>query len=63
MCSKFDLLFAVSYMDRDIPEDVIKREIAIGMAEYLKPLIEYDFSDDGNGGKIYYGSLYVADKK
>lgn len=55
--------FAVSYMDRAIPEDMIKMEIAREMAKYLKPLIEYDFSDDGNGGKIYYGSLYVANKK
>lgn len=33
------------------------------MIEALQPFMNYDFGDDGNGGKIFYGYLYVADKK
>lgn len=55
--------FQVPYEERHIPEDIIKRQIARNMLEYLQPLIEYDFSDDGNGGKIFKGNLYVGSKK
>ena len=55
--------FVVPYDQRDIPEDIIKERIVINMVEFLKPLIEYDFADDKNGGKIYYGNLYIANKK
>ena len=55
--------FVVPYDQRDIPEDIIKKNIAMNMVEFLQPLIEYDFSDDKHGGKIYYGNLYVASKK
>lgn len=55
--------FLVPYEKRNIPEEFIKRKIAENMIKYLQPLIEYDFTDDGNGGKIFKGSLYVASKK
>ena len=55
--------FVVSYKNRDIPEEIIKTEIASNMIEYLKPFIEYDFFDDERGGKIYKGSLYIANRK
>lgn len=55
--------FVVPYDKRDIPEDIIKNQIARNMIEFLQPLIEYDFADDKNGGKIYYGNLYVTNKK
>lgn len=54
---------AVPYDQRDVPEDVIKNQIARNMIEFLQPLIEYDFTDDKHGGKIHYGNLYVASKK
>ena len=44
--------FVVPYDQRDIPEDIIKKNIAMNMVEFLQPLIEYDFSDDKHGGKI-----------
>lgn len=55
--------FVVSYKNRDIPEEIIKTEIASNMIEYLKPFIEYDFFDDEGSGKIYKGSLYIANRK
>lgn len=55
--------FAVSYHERNIPEEFIKRQIKKRMIDVLKPFINYDIKDDGNGGKIFYGYLYVADKK
>lgn len=54
--------FDVPYEQRHIPEEIIKRQIAKNMLEFLQPLIIWDFEDDGKGGKIYKGSLYVADK-
>lgn len=44
----------------DIPEEWIKGNIARNMAGSLAPFIEYDFQDNGLGGKIYIGTLYVA---
>ncbi len=55
--------FLVPYEERNMPEEFIKRRIAENMIEYLRPLIEYDFTDDENGGKIYKGKLFVASKK
>lgn len=55
--------FAVSYHERDIPEEIIKRQIEKNMIDVIKPFIDYDIKDDGNGGKICCGYLYVADKK
>ena len=55
--------FVVPCSQRDIPEEVIKNQIARNMIEFLQPLIEYDFTDDKHGGKNYYGNLYVASKK
>ena len=60
---KVQYSFSVPYYERDIPEEIIKRHIAQGMVEFLQPIITYDFKDDGRGGKIFYGNLYVADKK
>ena len=54
--------FDVPYGE-DIPEEVIKSHIASNMMRFLRPLIEYDFSENKRGGKTYYGSLYVANKK
>lgn len=46
-----------------IPEEVIKWHIANNMVQFLQPLIEYDFYNNKHGGKTYFGSLYVANKK
>lgn len=54
--------FTVPY-GKDIPEEIIKGQIAINMVDCLKPFIEYDFFDDEMGSKIYEGSLCVATKK
>lgn len=51
--------FCVPFEERYIPDEIIKREIARNMIEYLQPLINYDFEDDGRG-RIYRGTLYVA---
>lgn len=52
--------FHVPMEHSHLPEEIIKGEIARKMADRIKPLIEYDFSDDENGGKIYTGKLYIA---
>lgn len=52
----------VSYEERDIPEEIIKRRIGEIILEQVQPLIEYDFMDDGHGGKWYTGYLYVGEK-
>lgn len=46
----------------NIPEEVVKHQIAKNMIQFLQPLIFYDFSDNIYGGKTYYGSLYVANE-
>lgn len=54
--------FAVPMDKSYLPEEIIKEEIARNMLNYLKPLIEYDFCDGENGGKIYTGKLCVGRK-
>lgn len=48
--------------ERDIPEEYFKNQIAKEMIKYLKPLIEYDITENEYGGKTYCGKLYVVDK-
>lgn len=43
-----------------VPKEYIKREIAQNMVDAVLPFIDYDFQDNGLGGKIYTGTLYVA---
>ena len=49
--------------ERDIPEEYFKNQIAKEMIKYLKPLIEYDITDNEYGGKTYRGKLYVSGRK
>lgn len=49
--------------ERDIPEEYFKNQIAKEMIKFLKPLIEYDITDNEYGGKTYRGKLHVADRK
>lgn len=42
-----------------IPEECIKEDIARNMIDCILPFIEYDFRDNGYGGKIYMGILYI----
>lgn len=50
----------VNERNLSLPEEYIKREIAEKIVESILPFIEYDFSDNGLGGKIYTGALYAA---
>lgn len=50
----------VNERNLSIPEEYIKREIVEKIIEFVLPFIEYDFRDNGLGGKIYTGTLYVA---
>lgn len=59
---KFQGGMRVPFEQRDIPEDIIKRRIGEIILEQIQPLIEYDFMDDGQGGKCYTGYLYVGAK-
>ena len=52
--------FEVNEKTLPIPEEYIKRDILRNMLDSLLPFIEYDFHDNGHGGKIYTGTLYVA---
>lgn len=59
---KIQSSFSVSRYE-DVPVDFIKDRIASDMAEYIKPIIEFDFKDDGHGGKAYTGSIFITNKK
>ena len=50
----------VSEMERGIPADVIKHELRNKLSEHLSDFVEYDFENDGHGGIVYKGILYVA---
>lgn len=50
----------VNERNLSIPEECIKRQIAQNIVDAVLPFIEYDFQDNGYGGKIYTGTLYVA---
>ena len=51
--------------DNNIPTEYIKEQIAHGMVEYLKPLIEWDIEDGKNNPfkKRICGNIYLAKKK
>lgn len=51
--------------DNEIPTEYIKKQIAMGMAEYLQPLIEWDIEDDTENlyKKIIRGTLYVVKRR
>lgn len=58
---KFSMEVNQMDLERGIPAEYIKRNIVNGIAEYIEPLIEYDFCDmKGCVGKVYTGTLYVA---
>lgn len=56
------ILGCVEVNERNLstPEEYIKRQIAENIVDHVFPFIEYDFQDNGLGGKIYTGTLYVA---
>lgn len=57
---KFSIEIGQMDLDRGVPTEYIKRQIVEGIAQYIQPMIEYDFVDmAGYGGKIYTGTLYV----
>lgn len=45
--------------------ECVKEQIAYGMVEFLKPLIEWDVEDDGTNPfkRRMYGNIYLAKKK
>ena len=51
--------------DNNVPVECIKEQIAHGMFEFLKPLIEWDIEDDKTNPfkKRMYGNIYLAKKK
>lgn len=50
--------------DNNVPVECIKEQIAHGMVEFLKPLIEWDIEDDKTNPfkKRMYGNIYLAKK-
>lgn len=51
--------------DNNVPTEIIKEQIAHGMVEFLKPLIEWDIEDDKSNPfkKRMRGNIYLAKKK
>ena len=51
--------------DNNVPTEYIKEQIAHGMIEFLKPLIEWDIEDDNINPfkKRIRGNIYLAKKK
>ena len=51
--------------DNNTPTEYIKEQIAHGMVEFLKPLIEWDIEDDKSNPlkKRMRGNIYLAKKK
>jgi len=51
--------------DNNVPIEYIKEQIAHGMIEFLKPLIEWDIEDDNTNPfkKRIRGNIYLAQKK
>ncbi len=51
--------------DNNVPTEYIKEQIAHGMIEFLKPLIEWDIEDDNTNPfkKCIRGNIYLAKKK
>lgn len=51
--------------DNNVPTEYIKEQIAHGMIEFLKPLIEWDIEDDNTHPfkKRIRGNIYLAKKK
>lgn len=50
--------------DNNVPVECIKEQIAHGMVEFLKPLIEWDIKDDKSNPfkKRMCGNIYLAKK-
>lgn len=51
--------------DNNVPVEYVKEQIAHGMIEFLKPLIEWDIEDDKTQlfKKRIQGNIYLAKKK
>lgn len=51
--------------DNNVPIEYIKEQVAHGMIEFLKPLIEWDIEDDNTNPfkKRIRGNIYLAKKK
>lgn len=51
--------------DNNVSTEYIKEQIAYGMIEFLKPLIEWNFEDDNTNPfkKRICGNIYLAKKK
>lgn len=51
--------------DNNVPVEYVKEQIAHGMIEFLKPLIEWDIEDDKTQPfkKRIQGNIYLAKKK
>lgn len=51
--------------ENNVPVECIKEQIAYGMVEFLKPLIEWDIEDDKSNPfrKRMYGKIYLAKKR
>ena len=56
----YDMVF-----DNNVPEECIKEQIAHGMVEFLKPLIEWDIENEKTNPfkKRIQGYIYLAKKK
>lgn len=60
---KVQSMLFLSSEKSDVPEEVIKKEIAHNIAEFTQPFIYYIFEDSDDGGKICYGYLDITSKE
>lgn len=46
--------------EREVPSDIVKRELLRQLTEHLSEFVEYDFMDDKYGNRMYIANLYVS---
>ena len=56
VCAKWTL----TEMQRDIPSEIIKNELLRKLSESLSDFVEYDFTNDRYGNRMFTAILYVA---
>lgn len=52
--------WTVTEMQRDIPLEIVKNELLHKLSESLSDFVEYDFTNDRYGNRMFTAILYVA---
>ena len=52
--------WTVTEIQRDIPSEIVKNELLHKLSESLSDFVEYDFTNDRYGNRMFTAILYVA---